>query len=548
MRLKKVSWKNFKSYSNIMTELDFSDIHSLNLIIGVNGTGKSSIAECITYLMYGKIENFTASEIPNRTNKNFYGKIELDCDGHSVIIERGLAPTIFTVTIDGNVVDTAGKTNVQDMLEEVYYRIPYSVFKNIIVLSINDFKSLVNLNTSDKRNIIDRIFGFTIFNEVLKKVKEDVKGIDSEISENSGSLRANNNSIERIISQVNELKNNIVSQDEIKKLALNIQETEEKEKKNEESIQKLEETREKIKKEALEKSVDIKDAKKRIEEIDKKIKLIDSGRCPMCGSSLETDEFREEKENLLEERKSCEETIKLITDIVNESVRKIEILNKNITTFKGNSQRSNIIELKSDLKSKISANETKVDPLIETKKQIENDIAKLTEEQNILSEKKLNYSILLKMLGEDGGIKQMIAKSYIKDLNNIIAQTIDFMNMPYSVVFDSNFNTTIMQNGSKVNYKTLSTGEKKRVDFATIISFVKLLKLQYGELNLLFIDELFSNIDIDGVDDMLQLLKDLCQELSLNIFLIHHARLENIMFDNVFETTKKDTFSHLNKC
>ena len=548
MRLKKVSWKNFKSYSNIMTELDFSDISSLNLIIGVNGTGKSSIAECITYLMYGKIENFTASEIPNRTNKNFYGKIELDCDGHNVIIERGLAPAIFTVTIDGNIVDTAGKTNVQDMLEDVYYRIPYAVFKNIIVLSINDFKSLVNLNPSDKRNIIDRIFGFTIFNEILKKVKEDMKGIDGEISENSGSLRANNNSIERIISQVNELKTNMASQDEIEKLALNIQETEEKEKKNEENIQKLEDTREKIKRETLEKSVDIKDAKKRIEEIDKKIKLIDSGRCPMCGSSLETDEFREEKESLLEERKSCEETIRLITDIVNESVRKVEILNKNITTFKGNSQRSNIIELKSDLKSKISANETKVDPLIETKNQIEDDIAKLMEEQNILSEKKLNYSILLKMLGEDGGIKQMIAKSYIKDLNNIIAQTIDFMNMPYSVVFDSNFNTTIMQNGSKVNYKTLSTGEKKRVDFATIISFVKLLKLQYGELNLLFIDELFSNIDIDGVDDMLQLLKDLCQELSLNIFLIHHARLENIMFDNVFETTKKDTFSHLNKC
>ena len=548
MRLKKVSWKNFKSYSNIMTELDFSDISSLNLIIGVNGTGKSSIAECITYLMYGKIENFTASEIPNRTNKNFYGKIELDCDGHNVVIERGIAPAIFTVTIDGNIVDTAGKTNVQDMLEDVYYRIPYAVFKNIIVLSINDFKSLVNLNPSDKRNIIDRIFGFTIFNEILKKVKEDMKGIDGEISENSGSLRANNNSIERIISQVNELKTNMASQDEIEKLALNIQETEEKEKKNEENIQKLEDTREKIKRETLEKSVDIKDAKKRIEEIDKKIKLIDSGRCPMCGSSLETDEFREEKESLLEERKSCEETIRLITDIVNESVRKVEILNKNITTFKGNSQRSNIIELKSDLKSKISANETKVDPLIETKNQIEDDIAKLMEEQNILSEKKLNYSILLKMLGEDGGIKQMIAKSYIKDLNNIIAQTIDFMNMPYSVVFDSNFNTTIMQNGSKVNYKTLSTGEKKRVDFATIISFVKLLKLQYGELNLLFIDELFSNIDIDGVDDMLQLLKDLCQELSLNIFLIHHARLENIMFDNVFETTKKDTFSHLNKC
>lgn len=548
MRLKKVSWKNFKSYSNIMTELDFSDVSSLNLIVGVNGTGKSSIAECITYLLYGKIEDFTASEIPNRTNKNFYGKIELDCDGHSVVIERGLAPALFTVTIDNEVVDTAGKNNVQAMLEENYYRIPYSVFRNIIVLSINDFKSLVVLSPADKRNIIDRIFGFTYLNDILKMVKEDAKGIDSEISENSGSLRANNSSIERITNQVNELKANVTSQDELKKLALNIQETEKKEKENDDNIQKLQDKREQIKKETLEKSVDIRDAKKRIEEIDKRIKLIDSGKCPMCGSSLESDEFQKEKERLLEEKDECQKTIDTITEIVNESVRKVELLDKNIVKFKNNSKKSNILELKSDLKSKISANETKVDPLIETKKQIEDDIIRLTEEQNTLTDRKLNYSLLLKMLGDENGIKQRIAKTYIRDLNNIIAQTIEFMNMQYSVVFDSSFNTTIMQNGSKVNYKTLSTGEKKRVDFATIISFVKLLKLQYGELNLLFIDELFSNIDIDGVDDMLQLLKDLSQELNLNIFLIHHARLENIMFDNVFETTKKDTFSHLNKC
>lgn len=548
MRLKKVSWKNFKSYSNIMTELDFSDMSSLNLIVGVNGTGKSSIAECITYLLYGKIEDFTASEIPNRTNKNFYGKIELDCDGHSVVIERGLAPALFTVTIDNEVVDTAGKNNVQAMLEENYYRIPYSVFRNIIVLSINDFKSLVVLSPADKRNIIDRIFGFTYLNDILKMVKEDAKGIESEISENSGSLRANNSSIERITNQVNELKANVTSQDELKKLALNIQETEKKEKENDDNIQKLQDKREQIKKETLEKSVDIRDAKKRIEEIDKRIKLIDSGKCPMCGSSLESDEFQKEKERLLEEKDECQKTIDTITEIVNESVRKVELLDKNIVKFKNNSKKSNILELKSDLKSKISANETKVDPLIETKKQIEDDIIRLTEEQNTLTDRKLNYSLLLKMLGDENGIKQRIAKTYIRDLNNIIAQTIEFMNMQYSVVFDSSFNTTIMQNGSKVNYKTLSTGEKKRVDFATIISFVKLLKLQYGELNLLFIDELFSNIDIDGVDDMLQLLKDLSQELNLNIFLIHHARLENIMFDNVFETTKKDTFSHLNKC
>lgn len=548
MKLKKVSWKNFKSYSNIMTEIDFSDTASLNLIVGVNGTGKSSIAECITYLMYGKIENFTASDIPNRTNKNFYGKIELDCDGHYVEIERGLLPSLFKVKIDGTEVDTAGKTNVQAMLEDNYFRIPYSVFKNIIVLSINDFKSLVNLSPADKRNIIDRIFGFTIFNEILKRVKEDVKGVDNELSENSGSLRTNNSSIDRITNQVEELKSNIVSQDELKSIALSIKKAEEDEKINDDNIRKLQDKREEIRTTTLEKNGDIREAKNRISEIDEKVRLIDSGRCPKCGSSLDTEEFLSEKEELLNERKECEDKIRVVTEIINESVKKVKLLDDNIIKFRNKSQKSNILELKSDLKGKINANNAKIDPLIETKKQIEDDIIKLTEEQNILTDKKLNYSILLRMLGDDGGIKQMIAKSYIKELNSIVSSTINFMNMPYSVVFDSNFNTTIMQNGSKVSYKTLSTGEKKRVDFATIISFVKLLKLQYGELNLLFIDELFSNIDIDGVGDMLQLLKDLSQELNLNIFLIHHARLENVMFDNVFETTKKDTFSHLNKC
>ena len=339
-----------------------------------------------------------------------------------------------------------------------------------------------------------------------------------------------------------------MSQDELKSIALSIKKAEEDEKTNDNNIRKLQDKREEIRTTTLEKNGDIREAKNRISEIDEKVRLIDSGRCPKCGSSLNTEEFFSEKEELLNERKECEDKIRVVTEIINESVKKVKLLDDNIVKFRNKSQKSNILELKSDLKGKINANNAKIDPLIETKKQIEDDIIKLTEEQNILTDKKLNYSILLRMLGDDGGIKQMIAKSYIKELNSIVSSTINFMNMPYSVVFDSNFNTTIMQNGSKVSYKTLSTGEKKRVDFATIISFVKLLKLQYGELNLLFIDELFSNIDIDGVGDMLQLLKDLSQELNLNIFLIHHARLENVMFDNVFETTKKDTFSHLNKC
>ena len=173
MKLLKVSWRNFKSYSNVLTEIDFSDQSSLNLIVGANGTGKSSIAEVIIYSLFGKLDNFKQAEIPNRINKNFYSKIELDCNGHRIIIERGLTPSLFEVNIDGKKLDTAGKTNVQQMLEEEWFKIPFSVFKNTIVLSISDFKSLMDLNATDKRNIIDKIFGFTIYNQMNKILTEE---------------------------------------------------------------------------------------------------------------------------------------------------------------------------------------------------------------------------------------------------------------------------------------------------------------------------------------------------------------------------------------
>ena len=168
MILKSIEWRNFKSYSNIPTIINFDSINSVNLIIGDNGTGKSSIEEVIKFTLYGKLEDYNNSDIPNRINKNFYSKIEVECDGHVIIIERGLAPTIFAVSIDGEKIDTAGKSNVQNMLEEMYFKMPYSVFSNTLVLSVNSFKSLIDLNLSFV------IFNWSLVNSLVPEVSPPV--------------------------------------------------------------------------------------------------------------------------------------------------------------------------------------------------------------------------------------------------------------------------------------------------------------------------------------------------------------------------------------
>lgn len=544
MKLKKISWKNFKSYSNAMTELVFDNDPSLNLIVGTNGTGKSSIADCIIYALYGKIDGTNNSDIPNRINKNFYVKIELDCNGHEIIVERGLTPSLFTVTIDGAVVDTAGKNNVQTMLEENYYKIPYSVFKNTLILSINDFKSLVDLNPADKRNIIDKIFGFTEYNLMLKFIKEDIKMLDSTMSSNEGSLKTATSSIERYEQQLEELKSNEVSQEEIDELTEKINEAKKLKAINEENIKKLDDVRKKLDKQSVEKNMDIRDLKRKIEDNKKKIKLIDSKKCPTCGSSLDTDEFHKERERLVLENESCESSIKELTSIINDLSNKTRAVDSKRNVFVDAINKSGLTDLVSDLKYKVSLRKNNSQPLLNLKESLDKQINQLNEEKEALEKRKMVYDCVMQILG-DGGIKEYIANKYIPTINQIISEMMEFMGINYNVVFDKTFKATITSNGYNVTYNSLSTGEKKRIDFATVVSFIKLLKLQLGDMNLLFLDEMLASIDINGVSDMMTILKDLSVELNMNIYLIHHAQVENVVFDNVIETSKPDGFSKI---
>lgn len=544
MKLKKISWKNFKSYSNAMTELVFNNDPSLNLIVGTNGTGKSSIADCIIYALYGKIDGTNNSDIPNRINKNFYVKIELDCNGHEVIVERGLAPNLFTVTIDGKVVDTAGKNNVQTMLEENYYKIPYSVFKNTLILSINDFKSLIDLNPSDKRNIIDKIFGFTEYNLMLKFIKEDIKMLDSSINSNEGSIKTAHINIENYERQLQELKSNEVSQEEIDELKEKIEEAKKLKETNEENIKKLDKVRKELDRQTSDKNMDIRDLKRKIEDNNKKIKLIDSKKCPTCGSSLDTDEFHKERERLVQENESCKEAIENMTSIITGLSNKIKAVDTKRNVFVDAISNSKLMNLASDLKYKISLKKNNSQPLLNLKESLDQQIIELNEEKELLGKRKMIYDCAMQILG-DGGIKEYIASKYIPTINQIISEMMEFMGINYNVVFDRTFKATITSNGYNVTYNSLSTGEKKRIDFATVVSFIKLLKLQLGEMNLLFLDEMLASIDINGVSDMMTILKDLSIELNMNIYLIHHAQVENVVFDNVIETSKPDGFSKI---
>ena len=545
MKLKKMSFRNFKSYSNILTEISFEDNSSLNLIVGENGTGKTSIAECATYLLYGKLENFNAADIPNRINKAFYGKIELDCDGHQVIIERGLNPSLFKVEIDGTVVDTAGKSNVQTMLEDNYFKIPYSVFHNILVLEVDEVKSLLSMSAADKRNIIDKICGFTIYNKYKEFAKSDMRNIEDRLNSNSASIKTISSNIIQYENQIEEIKENSVTQEELNELITKINEAKEIRVKNDDMLRKLRTAGDQLKNVNYKKASDFNILKNRVQEIEKKIAFIDGGKCPTCGSSLETEDFQKMREDLVKKKEECLTQMEQIKEIINTNKPKLIKLENKEREIKLDNNKIPLADLQSDYKYKMTLKERGTTTVENLKSRLMSDLDSLNEEKKLLEKEKELMDFLTIMFSDSGGIKRYISNKYIPIINNLMTEMIQYMGLNYTITFDNNFDAEIVQNGMKIKYATLSKGQKARVDFATIISFVRFLKLQFGELNLLFLDELFSHVDINGMNDMIEILRNLSNDMNLNIYLIHHAKLENIMFDKVLQTKMIDGFSHL---
>ena len=545
MKLKKMSFRNFKSYSNILTEISFGDNSSLNLIIGENGSGKTSIAECATYLLYGKLENFTASDIPNRINKAFYGKIELDCDGHQVIIERGLNPGLFKVQIDDEVIDTAGKLNVQSMLEENYFRIPYSVFHNILVLEVDEVKTLLSMSVSDKRNIIDKICGFTIYNKYKEFAKADLKSLDERLYSNEVKIRTISSNISQYEKQIEEIKTNSVTQEELDELVNKINEAKAARAKNDDMLRKLRTVGEQLKNINYKKASDYKILRTRVEDIDKKINLIDKGKCPTCGSSLETEDFMNLREELIKKKEEISIQMEQIKGLIEKNRPKSLALEKKEREINSDNYNIPLTEYQADYKYKVALQKRDTTTVETLKNQLLKDLETLNEERTTLEKEKELMDFLTLMFSDESGIKRYIANHYVPIINKLMEEMLSYMNLNYAIEFNTNFDAQIMQNGMKVKYATLSKGQKARVDFATIISFVKFLKLQFGELNLLFLDELFSHVDVNGMNDMIDILKNLSTDMKLNIYLIHHAKLENILFDKVLQTKMTDGFSHI---
>ena len=211
---------------------------------------------------------------------------------------------------------------------------------------------------------------------------------------------------------------------------------------------------------------------------------------------------------------------------------------------KVSSMNANIKTLKSEL-IKIKESLTKGDNFAHMKQIIadfETQEQEKTEAQGKVSADYYFLENLEEILGEDG-VKNLAVQTILPGLNANVAAMGQTMHLPFHIRFDEKFNCIINHLGEDINPMTLSTGERKKADFIVIIAIIKILKLRFPQLNLLFLDELLSSVDADGVHNILKILSQVIKESKLNTFVINHTVLPHELFDKKIQIYKENGFS-----
>lgn len=550
MKIEEISFRNIASYGGQLQQITFDKKQShLYLVLGGNGYGKSTIANAIIFALYGQVDELNLADLPNRINKNLYVKIKLKCNGKSVVIERGLTPKLFKAEVNGVPLDQAGIANVQEYLETEVFEMPYRVFKNVIILSVNDFKSFLTMTPKDKRLIIDKLFGFSAINDMLLLLKKERKELNDNILTVESELTTISQSIDATSTKLSELEK--ISTKENKKKIENLKSDLIKLKNDYDKLnsakEKLEENATQISDEIDEKSKKYNITHSTYTSAQKKIKLYENECCPECGKTLDTEfdnnrkvEFEEIVNNSPLTLKEIEDEIK---SLKTKSFQNRE--NQNIVIGKISSIGTNIENLKKELLNIAKMVKSGDGEFSHLKSLIaefkENEEDKYNQKSSLNSE---NYflSVIENMLGDEG-VKNLAIKTILPGLNATIAHMVNEMHLSFHIRFDEKFNCIINHLGEDINPKTLSTGERKKADFIVVIALIKLLKLRFPQLNLLFLDEIFSSIDHDGIYSILKILSTVIKENELNTFVINHTVLPQEIFDKKIEIFKDNGFS-----
>jgi DNA repair exonuclease SbcCD ATPase subunit len=405
------------------------------------------------------------------------------------------------------------------------------------------------MSPQDKRAIVDKIFGFHILNQMREALKGEVKRIKESLDILSGKLQSTENSMDKSQNEMDSLLETIEQEvkDELESLNESLDKFREVQRIHSSKISDFKVHEQEITDLITNANRSLIESRTKYQDLERRLRLYQSEKCPTCEGPLDSDFHNELKNSLTDEK---EESFTKFTEceiaLGEVKAKDSEMrLKKSDLQEKGIKIDSKIREVLSEIQRLESSDKDKqVESLKRIIDNLEDDKIKIGADVAKTQEKSLWIKSLDEVLSEKG-VKQMAIKTILPSLNSEILDLLREMNLEYQVVFDDEFKASLYHMGVEIPVQSLSTGEMKKVDFVVLISIMKLMKLKFSTINLLFLDELFSSVDPEGVHAILKILQKNSRSMGLNIFVINHAPMPHEIFDWKLDVSKTNNFSSI---
>ena len=568
---KYIRWKNILSTGNNWTEIKLNKSKS-TLIVGENGSGKSTILDALSWSLYGKaFRKVNKVQMINSINgKGAEVQVEFMIGKDNYQVNRTIkkyGSSMFEILKNGKLVDQAANSrDYQEHLERQILKMNHRSFCQIVVLGSATFMPFMQLSAQHRREVIEDLLDIEIFTTMNTLLKEKVS--------------TNKDSLQQVMYDTDILNEKIDLQNQYLKTVKDdndkrIQQHHDKIEKSRSEIQEYRQQIEQLNTQVAELNDSIADKdsvskkKKKIEQLEVKIKSKMSSlvkeieffdnhdNCPTCKQDIDH-EFKcstiEAKNTTLEDTTMGFEQLQREYYNITERLEEIndvhEQVNNLLTEINSNNSHINAINqmidsIQKDIDQLQSEDQDtselsgKLDELNQQLEACQTRREELSTEKSVLD--------IAQLILKDSGIKTKIIKQYVPVMNKLINKYLAAMDFFVQFELDENFNETIKSRfRDEFSYASFSEGEKMRIDLALLFTWRAIAKLRNSvSTNLLIMDEVFdSSLDTTGTEEFIKILNTLVDDA--NIFIISHKGDQLFdRFHSVIKFEKVKNFSRM---
>ena len=562
IKFESIEYKNFLSSGDKPTKIYLSS-HKTTLVVGANGSGKSTMLDALSFALFGKAHrDINKPQLVNSINqKRAEVTVEFSIGTTNYKVVRGIKPNKFEIWRNGEMYNQESHArDYQKLLENNILKLNHKSFHQIVVLGSSNFIPFMQLPTYHRREVIEDLLDIGIFTKMSHVLKEKLTKLKSEIGYTDTQINLQREKIALQESHIKELQSIDKSkekevQDEIDELNSQARSLNEKN----------EELREELVTEVKEDDiVKLRNKQNELNKFEGKIAskverfkaeqkfFIDNATCPTCNQQISEEVKSEALSKTGLELSKLEEGNTALQDEISKTEELYNTTQKELIRIRNVGQEINENSSKvANLLSRVQSLQEKLGKTNDTT-EAEKNLSELYEKLNGFSKdhaeftEMLSYSSAVDELLRDGGIKAKVIKQYLPVINKLINQYLQVLDFFVLFNIDESFSETIRsRHRDDFSYSSFSEGEKSRIDLALMFTWRQIARMKNStNTNLLMLDETFdSSLDTDGVDNLLKILSTLDEDT--NTFIISHktdvldGKFENkLMFEKVNNFSK----------